>query len=89
MGYVPPGPSATSFDYDCDGVERESGGPPKAACQYADLSCVGSGYLEASPVRTGAGVDPFCGSIETVTCALTNLVCQAGAPYAVAPITCH
>ena len=88
-GYVPTGKSSVSFDYDCDGQENESGSPAKASCGVVNLSCVGSGYIEASPVRSGAGVDPFCGSSEAVTCALTSLVCKAGSPYTVSPIACH
>ncbi|HEY8088808.1 MAG TPA: hypothetical protein VIF09_13205, partial [Polyangiaceae bacterium] len=61
----------------------------RAYCAIVNLSCGGSGYVEASPVRSGGGVDPFCGSAEAVTCALTNLVCQAGSPHAAAPIACH
>ena len=89
VGYAPPGTTTVSFDYNCDGHETESGNPPKASCQIVDLSCTGSGYLEATPVRSGPGVDPFCDSTEAVTCALTDLVCQAGTPYTLAPITCH
>jgi hypothetical protein len=88
-GYVPPGTTSVSFDYNCDGAETESGSPVKAACAIVNLSCGGSGYLEMSPVRSGPGVDPFCGSTQAVTCAWANLVCQAGLPYAVAPIACH
>jgi hypothetical protein len=88
-GYIPTGKSSVSFDYNCDGDESESGTPAKASCQLVSLSCVGSGYIEASPVRGGSGVDAFCGSTEAVTCALSSLSCKAGAPYAVSPIACH
>jgi len=89
VGYVPTGKSDVSFDYNCDAQESESGGPAKGSCHTVSLSCVGSGYVEASPVRSGAGVDPFCGSAQAVTCAVTSLVCKAGAPYTVSPIACH
>ncbi len=89
MGYVPTGKTSPSFDYDCDGAETESGMSDKAACQTVNLTCKGSGYIEASPVRSGAGVDPFCGSAQAVTCASKNLSCQAGAPYATTPIACR
>ena len=88
-GYIPTGKTTVSFDYNCDGLESGSGSPPQAYCQVSGLSCVGSGYIEASPVRGGAGVDPLCGSTEAVTCAWAALVCQASAPYTVSPITCH
>jgi hypothetical protein len=89
VGYDLPGTTTVSFDYNCDGQETESGSPAKADCKEVSLSCVGSGYVEATPVRSGPSVDPFCGSAQAVTCALTSLVCQAGAPYAVTPIACH
>ncbi len=88
-GYVPTGKSSLSFDYNCDGDESESGTPAKASCQLVSLSCAGSGYIEASPVRSGSGVDAFCGSTEAVSCALSSLSCKAGAPYAVSPVACH
>lgn len=89
VSYMPPGATAVSFDYNCDGSETESGSAAKADCEVTSLSCVGSGYLEASPVRSGPGVDAYCGSEDAVTCAVTDLVCKAGSPYTVAPITCH
>ena len=89
VGYTPTGKSTVSFDYDCDGQETESGSPAKASCAVVSLSCVGSGYIPASPSRTGAGVDPFCGSAEAVTCALMGLACQAGSPQAASPIACR
>jgi hypothetical protein len=87
--YVPTGKSTPSFDYDCDGEESESGAAPKLHCQVVSLSCVGSGYVEASPVRSGPGVDPFCGSSEKETCGSSALSCTAGAPQPAAPIACR
>jgi hypothetical protein len=87
-GYVPTGKSTTSFDYNCDGQETESGNSPKAGC-YGGLNCMGSGYVAATPQRSGPGVDPFCGSDQAVTCALQALTCTAGPQQQVAPITCH
>jgi hypothetical protein len=89
QGYVPTGKVDVSFDYDCDGQESESGNAPKASCQVVNLACAGSGYLEADPVRSGAGVDPFCGSAASVDCAYVNLACKAGAPQQASPIACH
>jgi hypothetical protein len=88
-GYVPTGKSNASFDYNCDGQETESGNAAKAACKIVNLACVGSGYIEAIPARTGVGVDPFCGSDQSVTCAIASLVCQSGAPFMSPPIACH
>ncbi|MGH7298063.1 MAG: hypothetical protein ACRELB_24195 [Polyangiaceae bacterium] len=88
-GYTPTGKTTVSFDYDCSGQETESGAPARASCGFVGLTCTGSGYLEASPVRSGAGVDPYCGSAEAVVCAVSNLVCQAGSPQPSSPIACH
>jgi hypothetical protein len=88
-GYVPTGQSAVSFDYDCSGAESESGGAAHADCQVVSLACTGSGHLEASPVRTGPGVDPFCGSDQAVTCAFSSLACKAGSPYTTGAIACR
>jgi hypothetical protein len=88
-GYVPTGKTGVSFDYDCDGQESESGATAKADCQVVGLACVGSGYVEAAPARSGAGVDPFCGSTSAVTCAFSGLVCKAGPPDVASPITCR
>jgi hypothetical protein len=87
--YVPTGKTTKSFDYNCDGQETESGNSPKASCQDVALSCIGSGYVEASPVRSGAGVDAFCGSVDWVACAFVGLTCTAGAPEPTSPIACH
>ncbi len=88
QGYVPTGKTTTSFDYDCNGQETESGASAKAACALSGLSCVGSGYLEASLVRSGPGVDTFCGSSQTVVCSEQVLSCVAGSPQSASPITC-
>jgi hypothetical protein len=87
-GYLPTGKSMTSFDYNCDGEETESGNSPKAGC-YGGLNCMGSGYVAAAPPRSGPGVDPYCASDRAVTCALQALTCAAGPQQQVSPITCH
>ncbi len=88
-GYVPTGQTDVSFDYNCDGHETESGNSSKANCQFSGLSCGGSGYLQATPLRMGAEVDPFCGSDRSVACSLMGISCAAGAATTVSPITCH
>jgi hypothetical protein len=88
-GYTPTGKTSISFDYNCDGQETESGASPKAGCQVSNLTCIGSGYLQAMPIRSGPGVDPFCGSALTVACPSNILACSAGPPQQAAPITCH
>jgi hypothetical protein len=88
-GYVPTGKSTSSFDYNCDGVETESGNSAKAGCYASGLNCLGSGYVTATPSRGGPGVDAFCGSDHAVNCAFQVLTCTAGPQQQVAPITCH
>ncbi len=58
------GPAGLSFDYDCSGAETEEGTP---AAKYAGGPCGAlcnnpSGYQPWFPVRSGAGVNKFCGS---------------------------
>lgn len=87
--YVPTGKSDPSFDYDCDGQETESGASPKGGCSVVSLACVGAGYLVAQPVRSGVGVDPYCGSTLAITCAFQSLVCKASAPQSATAIGCR
>jgi hypothetical protein len=88
-GYVPPGQTAVSFDYDCDGQETELGSAPKLDCQPSALACTGDGYIPASPARSGTGVDPYCGSDQDETCSLLGLSCTASAPQQASAIACH
>lgn len=88
-GYVKTGTSTVSFDYDCSGAETEAGQNPKAGCKVQGLECVGGGYIVAQPVRSGPGVDPYCGSALKVNCGFAQLACKASAPVAAAPIACH
>jgi hypothetical protein len=92
LGYTPPGATQVSFDYNCDGMETESGTSAKADCAGAGLlNCAaGDGYIQASPARTGVGVDAYCGSGQEVKCAASTLACAAGSPYsAPSSIACH
>src|SRR5262249_36499594 len=89
VGYTPTGQSGESYDYNCDGKETESGTPPKASCKEVSLKCVGSGYIVATPARSGPEVDPYCGSDQQVTCATASLACQAGPAFSASPIACH
>jgi len=89
VGYTPTGMTTISFDYDCDGKETESAATPKANCQAMGLSCVGSGYVPATPVRSGASVDPYCGSASAIVCSVQLLVCKAGPPQPAMAIACR
>jgi hypothetical protein len=89
VGYEKTGSSEISFDYDCSGVESEAGASPKAACQVQGLGCAGGGYIVALPVRSGPGVDPYCGSEQRVNCNYVNLKCLESAPYGAPAIACR
>jgi hypothetical protein len=89
-GYTPAGSTQESFDYDCSGTETESGDPAHANCVASLTSCGGDGYIAATPVRTGTGVDAYCGSNQKVTCAYASLKCTASAPMTTtSAIACH
>jgi hypothetical protein len=80
--------SATSFDYDCSGVEEpdptQLGAAP--ACSSI-LSCTGSGF--APTTRSGPGVNPLCGSTSKVTCTQVSLSCTAVVTQVSDGYRCH
>lgn len=67
--------SGVSFDFDCDG--QESGDDTQADVApncSADVACDAEGFLATT--RTGAGVNPICGSDQLVECSIQLLQCQ-------------
>ena len=76
VGYTKAG-GGTSYDYDCDGIEKGQPGVAHGACS---IPCV-PGYLNAAP-RAGA-TELHCGSTSFASCASTCSV-QPAAAYA-----CH
>jgi hypothetical protein len=66
-----------SFDYDCSGSEE--GNPSQSSLANGCdgildiLNCSGTGYM--SEARTGAGVNPVCGSTKVGTCTPMLLSC--------------
>lgn len=89
QGYVKTGGGEISFDYDCSGSESEAGTNPKASCHVMSLQCVGGGYVPATPLRSGPGVDAYCGSDEKLNCVGNSLKCDPGATYAAEIIACR
>ncbi len=77
--------NGTSFDYDCNGAESL---PPGTlgftSCPLAP--CVGEGY--ASTLRTGVGLNPYCGSTTYRTCVLTTS-CNATTTTPGTTALCH
>jgi hypothetical protein len=74
-GY-PAGGNALSFDYDCSGTETADPSQYGAAktCPGLNLgACSGKGF--APTTRTGAGVNPYCGSTALVECRPQGLSC--------------
>ncbi|MFO0659474.1 MAG: hypothetical protein U0165_06550 [Polyangiaceae bacterium] len=80
----------TSFDYDCDGTETVTNNPAFVAAQTCSgllSDCGGkSGYLP-SP-RTGANVNPLCGSTSYRKCASNGISCSASTITAAA-VSCY
>jgi hypothetical protein len=66
--------SSVSFDFDCDGSESGDTTQPDVAPDCADdVGCNAEGYLETS--RSGAGVNPICGSDQLRSCSLQLIQC--------------
>jgi len=64
--YRHPTTGASSFDYNCDGVEVDLPGTPHFTTCGAD--CKASGYGLANSGRVGAGVNDYCGSKTRLSC---------------------
>jgi hypothetical protein len=75
---------ATSFDYDCNGVESESGAWPHWPGSCA-AGCTGYGYAPTG--RSGAGVDPYCGSTTYLAC-VSVPSCQPHSSFQ-SIVSCH
>jgi hypothetical protein len=85
-----------SFDYDCSTVEfpdprnEAPAAPPNCSGLIGNLNCGGRGYLPGSPARSGAGIEPRCGSNLLRSCVSPSAL--ACAPYDVAvlePFRCR
>jgi hypothetical protein len=82
-------PQGVSFDFDCDGAET-----PDPSNQTLDaaptcgglglLVCTGSGFLPATPARSGTSVDARCGSNMLRSCVVVNGIGCASQDVAVA-----
>jgi hypothetical protein len=93
VGYPDPlRPQGVSFDFDCNGVETADpsnmfGGPP--TCPALATGCAGTGYLPASPARTGAGVNALCGSTTLKMCVVQGLGCNEQYIQMATPFRCR
>lgn len=66
--------SGTSFDFDCDGGESGDTSQADVAPDCSDdVGCDAEGYLETS--RSGAGVNPICGSDQLRSCSIQLIQC--------------
>ncbi len=80
VGYADPvKPRGVSFDYDCSGDEtadptNQFGAAP--TCPALATNCTGTGYLPATPARTGTGINPLCGSTTLRSCVVQGLNCK-------------
>lgn len=78
-----------SFDYDCSGTEESDPTQLGAApdCSLLTLNCAGRrGYLPTG--RSGAGINPLCGSTTVRLCVAAALGCSA-ATESVLPHRCR
>jgi len=75
------GGGAQSYDYDCSGVEAEDPGGGFSHFTTCSAMCTEEGYDPNTPLRSGAGVDVYCGSTGYEICI------SVGAPRVQAP-TC-
>jgi hypothetical protein len=72
--------AGASFDYDCNNLEEPDPStsplttPPECETLGAAVSCVGSGYLPTSPLRSGTGVEARCGSNLRRDCISVSLL---------------
>lgn len=66
-GYTPATGAGLSFDYNCNGIEEERPGTPHLTACTED--CTGEGFGPVLPVRSGPGVNPYCGSTTYYRCA--------------------
>jgi hypothetical protein len=85
-----PAPSGPSFDYDCSGGEEadESNSefvPAPADCEERTTCGLEIGYRIPSDPRTGAGVNPLCGTRDVVVCTGASPGCSllqiGGTPF--------
>lgn len=78
VGYAVTG--GNSFDYDCSGQEVPDATQFGAAPSCGGLaigSCSGSGF--APTARSGAGVNPLCGSTTLIECKASGISCGSQA----------
>jgi hypothetical protein len=67
--------AGVSFDFDCDGQESGDGSQADVAPSCSDdAGCDAEGFLDTA--RTGAGVNPICGSDQLLECSIQLLQCQ-------------
>jgi hypothetical protein len=67
--------SGVSYDFDCDGTESGDDTQADVAPDCSDdVGCNAEGFVATS--RTGAGVNPICGSDQLLQCSLELLQCQ-------------
>jgi hypothetical protein len=87
LGYTV-GEGAVSFDYDCNGQEELDGSQAGQAPECPGMvDCEGEGFVATA--RTGAGIDPLCGSGTLVKCEQDFLSCVNQVSPAEEPKRCR
>jgi hypothetical protein len=82
---------ATSYDYDCSGIEEASGQEPRFS-GTCNGTCDNYGALPNRVTRAaGAGIDPYCGSTARGYCADNGPPdgCQVQPPTTEPAVTCR
>jgi hypothetical protein len=74
------GGAGVSFDYDCVSGEvpdpnNVTNAEVPACASLLGIGCTGSGFQPASPARSGAGIEPRCGSNVVTTCLVSGVTC--------------
>jgi hypothetical protein len=79
VGFASPvaGGAGVSFDYDCSNAEEpdatnDTNDPVPTCATLLGLDCQGSGFQPATPARSGAGIEPRCGSNVRTDCVLNQ-----------------
>jgi hypothetical protein len=84
------GMNGRAFDYDCNGREEPDPSQFGAAPDCTGLNlgmCRGSGFGPTN--RSGAGVDPLCGSTALVECKVVDVVFCGAVVSQVSPKRCR
>jgi hypothetical protein len=58
-------------------------------CPALATGCTGTGYMPATPARSGTGVNPLCGSTTLKSCVVMGLNCTEQYIQMATPFRCR